>query len=221
MGCGDGVLTHQLAEQVPNGLVLGIDSSPSMIDTAEELTEANLQFKLMDITKIKFENQFDLIFSNATLHWIKNHEELLRTCHLALKANGMIRFNFAGDGNCTQFNMTVKETMRSPKYAEYFREFDWPWFMPTVEQYRDLMSRTEFKEHRVWEENVDRHFTTQEEMAKWIEQPSIIPFLRNIPDEQTKKEFTNHVVTRMVQETRKDDETFFETFRRINVTATK
>jgi len=221
MGCGDGILTDQLAELVPDGLVLGIDASQGMINSAKKLTKTNLLFKLIDITKIGFENEFDLIFSNATLHWIKNHNDLLRKCYSALKANGTIRFNFAGDGNCSQFIKVVREVMQSQPYAQYFRNFDWPWFMPTVEHYQDLMRKTEFGDQRVWEENADRHFTTQEEITNWIEQPSIIPFLRNITNDRNKKEFTENVVTKMIHETRKDNNTFFETFRRINVIAKK
>jgi trans-aconitate 2-methyltransferase len=221
MGCGDGVLTVQLAELVPHGLVLGIDASQGMIDSAKTLTKTNLLFKLMDITKISFENEFDLIFSNATLHWIGDHNDLLRKCHLALKEDGMIRFNFAGDGNCSRFIKVVREVIQSEPYAEYFWNFDWPWFMPTVEHYQDLIRRTEFREPKVWEENADRLFATQEEMTKWIEQPSIVPFLRSIVGEKAKREFTENVVTRMIQETREGGNTFFETFRRINVIARK
>jgi trans-aconitate methyltransferase len=191
-----------------------------MIDTAKKLTKANLLFRLMDITKIVFENEFDLIFSNATLHWIKNHGKLLNDCYSALKSNGMIRFNFAGDGNSFQFIRAVREVTQNQSYVQYFHNFDWPWFMPTVEHYQDIIAKTKFRNVRVWEEKADRHFT-QEEIMKWIEQPCIIPFLRSITNDRTKKEFTEDVVTRTMRETRRDNNTFLETFRRINVIAEK
>jgi len=48
-----------------------------MIDTAKKIEGENLKFQLMDIDMIKFDNEFDLIFSNATLHWVRDHKKLL------------------------------------------------------------------------------------------------------------------------------------------------
>ena len=221
LGCGDGVLTAQLAELVPYGWVLGIDASQSMIGAAMKLKSPNLMFRLMDIMGIDFANEFDLVFSNATLHWVKDHRGLLKSCYSALKPKGTIRFNFAGDGNCSYLFKVVNEVMRSERYDKYFHNFDWPWFMPTIDEYRNLLKETEFIGMRVWEENADRYFANEGEIVKWIEQPSIVPFLRSITDEKDKREFRDIIVARMLQETRRHNGTFFETFRRINVIANK
>lgn len=73
LGCGDGVLTKQLADLVPNGKVLGIDASEGMIKTAKELEGFNLSFTCLNMNEMEFDNDFDIIFSNATLHWVKDH----------------------------------------------------------------------------------------------------------------------------------------------------
>ena len=73
LGCGDGVLTAELARLVPDGFVLGIDSSRGMIATARKLEAKNLSFRVEDINNLDFKNEFDLVFSNAALHWVKNH----------------------------------------------------------------------------------------------------------------------------------------------------
>ena len=57
-------------------------------------------------------------------------------------------------------------------------------------------------------------------MTRWIDQPSLVPFLAHVP-EQDKEAFRTFVVDRMIQETRQPDGRCFETFRRINVAATK
>ena len=85
LGCGDGSLTEQLAQLVPNGSVLGIDASNGMITTAQKRVKQNLVFMKMDINMIDFQNKFDVIFSNATLHWIKDHKRLLKNAFIALK----------------------------------------------------------------------------------------------------------------------------------------
>jgi len=77
-----------------------------------------------------------------------------------------------------------------------------------------------FKEAKVWGENADRYFPDAETMTKWIDPPSIVPFLKCV-DDGDKQIFRDTVVEQMVEETIQPDETCFETFRRINVFAKK
>ncbi|WP_446786489.1 class I SAM-dependent methyltransferase [Macellibacteroides fermentans] len=220
LGCGDGILTQKISEFVPNGFVLGIDASKGMIETAQELRKDNLFFQLMDINEIDYDSEFDIVFSNAALHWVMNHDNLLKSVYKTIKPNGFIRFNFAGDGNCSNFYRVVKEVMAYPKFEEKFEMFEWPWYMPKIEEYRVLVEKFKFKEIKVWEENSDRYFSSSEEMTKWIDQPSIVPFLKHL-DEKDKTEFRDIVVQKMMNATKQEDGTCFETFRRINVYARK
>ena len=122
LGCGDGVLTAFLADLVPAGRVLGIDSSKNMVDTARQLEKKNLQFELLDINAIHFTAAFDLIFSNATLHWILNHTRLLNNVYRALKPGGKVRFNFAAEGNCSNFFRVIRDVMADRQFSHFFRE---------------------------------------------------------------------------------------------------
>ena len=139
LGCGDGALTVQLAELIPRGSVLGIDASRGMIEAARAHMADNLSFEVRDINELNFENEFDIVFSNATLHWIKDHHALLGNVHRALKNGGALRFNFAGDGNCVNFFSVVKETMQLPQFAHYFPRFEWPWYMPSIDTNMDCL----------------------------------------------------------------------------------
>lgn len=219
LGCGDGRLTAELAECVPDGSVLGIDASRGMIETArKDHAAGNLQFEIIDINDIDFVSQFDLVFSNATLHWVKDHRKLLSNVYRSLKNGGVLRFQFAGDGNCSNLIMVLETMMAQKEYADYFSEFDWPWYMPTVEEYRSLVDEAAFAEKRVWGQKADRHFANTEEMVRWIDQPSLVPFLVCIA-ERDKGRFRDTVVEQMIERTLQKDGTCFESFRRINVFA--
>ena len=220
LGCGDGALTAEIAEKLPKGKVVGIDASQGMIDAAFSKTKANLQFRLMDINNLTFDNEFDIIYSNATLHWIKDHKRLLKNIHRALHGRGRIRFNFAGDGNCSYFYKVIREAMALKVFKNYFSNFIWPWYMPSIDEYRTLVEHSEFQQSRVWEENADRYFPDEEAMIRWIDQPSIVPFLSHITT-QNKEAFREYVVGRMIEETKQNDGSCFETFRRVNVTGMK
>jgi trans-aconitate 2-methyltransferase len=220
LGCGDGALTAELALRVPQGSVLGIDASRGMIDKAKEKESGVLQFRLLNIEDMDFKDELDLIFSNATLHWVKDHEGLLARCGRALKDGGLLRFNFAGDGNCSGFIRTVREVMGRKAFSAFFSGFEWPWFMPRVKEYEALLSKcSPFKDCKVWEENADRLFT-RDELVKWIGQPSIVPFLTRLPEKQ-KAAFRDAVVEEMIDLARREENRYFETFRRINVEARK
>ena len=221
LGCGDGVLTAELAKFVPDGFVLGIDASESMIETArKDHAGANVRFELLDINAIDFESEFDLVFSNATLHWVKDHRKLLRNVFKALKNRGAARFQFAGDGNCSNLIRIVQAVMSAKDYASYFLEFDWPWYMPAVKEYQALLDEIAFAEKRVWIENADTYFVSAEAMTKWIDQPSLVPFLGCVA-KKDRQRFRDAVVGRMIKETLQDDGTYFETFSRINVLVRK
>jgi trans-aconitate 2-methyltransferase len=220
LGCGDGALTAQLAALAPRGSVLGIDASRGMIETAKTDVADNLSFAVRDINGLDFENEFDIVFSNATLHWIKDHNALLGNVYRALNPGGVLKFNFAGDGNCANFFDVVKDTIKLPQFARYFAASEWPWYMPSVEEYELLVQRFPFSAASVSGENADRFFADRETMIKWIDQPSLVPFMELLPDEH-KEDFRQVVIEHMIKKTCQADGRCFETFRRINVVAKK
>ncbi len=216
LGCGSGVNTALIAEAVPNGEVVGIDASKGMIDTAKPKEKANLRFILMDIDDIAFEDEFDVIYSNATLHWIKDHHRLLRYVFKALRGGGLLRFNFAADGNCSHFFKVIRKAIEKEEFSHFFFDFSWPWYMPTIDEYTQLVSQNELIGAKVWGENADRFFPDTETMIGWVDQPSLVPFLACVP-KNYKADFREYVVGEMIRETKQADGKCFETFRRINL----
>lgn len=216
LGCGDGKLAENISTLVPNGFVLGIDASLGMINVAKQKEKANLRFKLMDINQLSLPDKFDVIFSNATLHWIKNHRKLWDNIKQILSPKGIVRFNFAADGNCSHFFRIIRTAITLDEYKQYLKDFEWPWYMPTIEEYKQIVKPLSFSEIKIWGENTNRIFPDKESIIGWINQPSIVPFLKNI-EESKKENFRNFVIEHMLQDTVQKDGGYFETFRRINV----
>ncbi len=220
LGCGDGKLTEQLSLLVPDGNVLGIDASVGMIQTAEQIHRDNLAFAQMDINQLHFSDAFDLIFSNAALHWIKDHNRLLHRSYTALTAGGILLWDFGGHGNCSHFLAVIHETMKEGKYNRFFKNFEMPWFMPSKYQYEELIAKIGFSEFTVTEVNRDRYFPSSDDMIRWIDQPCIVPFIEQIPD-TLKSAFREDVIEKMSANTQQQDGTCFETFRRLQIYARK
>lgn len=220
VGCGDGALTAKLAEIVPDGSVMGIDASEGMINAAQSHKKDNLTFKQLDVTTMQYHEEYDVIFSNATLHWIKDHKTLLELFYRALKPSGVLRANFAGDGNCATFNGIVKEIMGRNEFRNAFKTFEWPWYMPEVDEYMKLVKGSPFKKAEVWGENADRYFPDENTMLGWVDHPAIVPF-KQFLSPHIAEQFHRIVADLMVKATKQSDGTCFEMFRRINVMAQK
>ncbi|HMK46511.1 MAG TPA: methyltransferase domain-containing protein [Methanocella sp.] len=221
LGCGDGTTTAKLADLVPEGHVLGIDASEGMIAAAKPLERTNLEFRRLDIGDLDFDGQFDVVFSNATLHWVKNHRRMLAAVYKSLQPRGRIRFNFAGEGNAENMIAAINRVIALPEYVGLFRGFEWPWYMPGIKVYRALVEETGFRDVRVELQNADRTFT-EDSLVKFIDQPSIVPFLAFIGDNAAvKAAFRDDVIneTKAIARTAQDE--YFETFRRVDVTAIK
>ena len=220
LGCGDGTNTAMIAGFLPSGEVVGIDASRGMIETAKPKEQKNFHFLLMDINEMDFKDEFDVIYSNATLHWIKDHQRLLKNVRKALRKDGLARFNFAAEGNCSHFFKVIRKAMTRHGFSQYFENFDWPWFMPSVNEYKHVVDKSGLREVRLWGENADRFFPETEALIGWIDQPSLVPFLACVA-EKNQPAFREYVIGEMIRETRQDDGRCFETFRRINLFARK
>ena len=129
-----------------------------MISKAKECQIEGLEFRELDINDMDFKNKFTVIISNATLRWVKDHKKLLRNCHKALKKGGILKFNFAGGGNCPTLIDVVKEKIQKEKYSKFFQDFEWPWYMPDLKEYRKVIDTGLFSGIKIWGEEADRYF---------------------------------------------------------------
>jgi len=136
VGCGDGPLTKKLVDLGCE--VVGVDASPAMIEAAKAL---GLDAHVMDGQVLHFEHEFDAVFSNAALHWMKQPEAVIDGVWKALKPGGRFVAECGGDGNTA----TVLRALIS---ALQQRGLDFhalsPWYFPTVEEYRGKLEAQGF-----------------------------------------------------------------------------
>jgi len=116
IGCGDGKISAQLAQVLKNGRVVGIDLSNEMIQLASQqypqTANPNLSFLQMDASKIHVPERFDIAFSNATLHWVKDQRSVLRGTHGALKSGGKLLFQMGGKGNAADVFSAIEAVIQ-------------------------------------------------------------------------------------------------------------
>lgn len=106
VGCGEGSLTEKIA--AAGASVVGIDASEEMVSAA---AARGLDVRLIDAQRLEFEREFDAVFSNAALHWIRDHDALLSGVHRALKPGGRFVAEFGGHGNIAAIQVAIRSVL--------------------------------------------------------------------------------------------------------------
>ena len=134
LGCGDGTLTMQIAAR--GCTVVGVDASADMIAAAQR---RGLDARLINAEHLPFDAEFDGVFSNAVLHWIKNADAVIAGVRTALKPGGRFVGEFGGHTNIAAISVALRAVL--PKYG-----IDAPsdWFYPSVADYSSRLERGGF-----------------------------------------------------------------------------
>lgn len=90
LGCGTGELTRSLHERTAASTTLGLDSSPAMLERSAAHAGTGLTFELGDIAGWAPAESFDVVFANASLHWIDDHAALFARLTSALAPGGQL-----------------------------------------------------------------------------------------------------------------------------------
>jgi SAM-dependent methyltransferase len=138
LGCGDGVLTEKLVAL--GARVIGIDSSPEMIAAA---CGRRIDARVMDARSLTFENEFDAVFSNAVLHWVKDDPEApIAGAFRALVPGGRFVGELGGHGCVAAITVALVVALERrgiPDAALWI-----PWYFPTVYEYETRLRRAGF-----------------------------------------------------------------------------
>jgi trans-aconitate methyltransferase len=102
LGCGDGFLTQRIAES--GATMVGVDSSPQMIAAAQE---RGVDARYAGGEALAFKGEFDAVFSNAALHWMSDHDAVLRGVYRALKPGGRFVAECGGQGNIAAIRVAL------------------------------------------------------------------------------------------------------------------
>jgi trans-aconitate methyltransferase len=200
LGCGDGKVTAEVARAVPNGFVFGTDASPQMIAFAKKTFPAkdipNLKFQVMDARKIKSASQFDAVFSNAALHWVDDHEKILRGAASVLKSGGRLAVSYGGKGNAQDVFVALRPEMRLKRWREFFRKMPTPYFFYAPDDYKKWLPKFGFKIQKLKLAPKDAAYDGAEGFATWL-RTTWIPYVQRVP-ESLREEFIAAVTQRYV-----------------------
>lgn len=128
LGCGDGALSLSIAES--GARVVAVDAAADMVAAARA---RGVDAHVMDGEALTFEGQFDALFSNAALHWMRNPDAVITGMRRALKPGGRLAAEFGGGDNVA----TVKAALIDGLNRRGLDGMSFvPWYFPSDREYR-------------------------------------------------------------------------------------
>jgi trans-aconitate methyltransferase len=224
IGCGDGKVTAEIASYLQEGNVVGIDNSEEMISLATDKFPStvypNLSFRRQDAIALSFWQEFDVVFSNAVLHWILDHGPVLKGIYQALKPNGRVLAQMGGKGNASQVVEVVDEIMKTDDWKGYFEKFSFPYGFYSPKEYKPWLQEAGFDIVNLELKPKNLVHENKEKFKGWF-RTTWLPYLHRIPVKLREK-FIDIVTEKYLERYHQDREGKINTgMQRLEFMATK
>jgi trans-aconitate 2-methyltransferase len=213
LGCGTGELTRELHERTGARETLGLDSSPAMLERAAAHAGRGLSFRLGDAAAPP-EGRYDLLFSNAALHWVPDHESLLPRLAAQVAPGGQLAIQVPHNDHHAAASCARAVAAR-PEFAGPLGGFvrESPVLPP--ERYAGLLHRQGFREQRVRIEVYAHLLESREALVEWLRGTTLTDYERRMPKELWPSFLAAY--REELAEALPDERPFLFTFRRVLV----
>jgi trans-aconitate methyltransferase len=136
LGCGDGVLTEKII--AAGAVVVAIDAAPDMVAAARA---RGIDARIMRGQDLTFDNEFDAVFSNASLHWMRPPEAVLAGVRRALKPRGRFVGEMGGHNNTAAIIVALSAVLGRRGLDSHRLS---PWYFPSAAAYREKLHAAGF-----------------------------------------------------------------------------
>lgn len=214
LGCGSGQLTFKINELVKE--TIGIDKSAEMVTDAKSKFP-NIEFLVADASNFRFDKKFDSIFSNATLHWVKNYKNAIKCMYENLNPGGKIVLEFGGKGNVKTIVNELRNSLRTKGYKVQ-SDLDL-WYFPSIGEYSTELESAGFRV--LFAEHYDRPTELADEKSGIKDWISMFADNFFIGVEENHIEEIKNEVQESVKEKCLIDGKWFADYKRIRIVAIK
>ncbi len=214
LGCGTGELTRQLAERLPDSRVTGIDSSAEMLTRAAAHSSTNLSFEQGDQAKLT--GEWDLIFSNASLHWSEDHPQLMQRLYDRLAPGGQIAVQVPSNHNHISHQI-YREAASEEPFRSVLEGFQRYAPVLSIDQYASLFFQCGAENIVVFEKVYAHVLEDSDAVVEWISGTALVPYFERLGEH--KEQFLSAVGTKM--RAALPETPVFYPFRRILMSARK
>ena len=150
-GCGSGRLTELLIQRVPDGHVVGVDASASMIEAARARLGEGTDLRAADLVGLDLGGELvDVVFSTATFHWIVDHDALFASLRAALRPGGRLVAQCGGAGNIASVHAAARQAGDEPPFRGHFADWRGPWNFATPQDAERRLRDAGFTDAKCW-----------------------------------------------------------------------
>jgi trans-aconitate 2-methyltransferase len=219
LGCGPGNSTRALRQRWPNARITGLDSSSAMIERARQ-SSGEIEWRVADIQTWSEPDRFDLIFANASLHWIANHETLTQRLINTVKPGGALAFQMPALYN-QPAAQAANELAKSPNWQGYHLEDRYALGVHLPGAYYDWLAPFS-GQLQIWETVYFHELENHQRMIEFYSSTGLKPYLEGLPSEEVRNRFKADLedVYRTLLPARKNGRVLFP-FRRLFVIASR
>jgi len=167
LGCGTGELTRRLHLHLEARQTLGIDRSGAMLEKSAAFVAEGLRFEAGDIATFRARAAYDLVFSNAALHWVPDHEALLGRLVEALAPEGQLAVQVPANAD-QPAHVTAREVAAEPPFADALRDGPRADNVLAPEAYARLLFRLGFRAQHVRLQVYGHLLGGREDVVEWV-----------------------------------------------------
>ncbi|RTL37826.1 MAG: methyltransferase domain-containing protein [Rhodocyclaceae bacterium] len=215
LGCGAGNVTHLLAERWPNAELVGLDSSPEMLERARNALPS-ARFELTGVEQWDSEDAPDLLFSNAALHWVGQHEALFPRLLDRLSPGGVLAVQMPGNFDAPSHRL-IRELAASPIWSGKVGAGRMGNILGMADYHRLLAPRS--TRLSLWETTYWQALHGASPVLDWLRGTTLLPYVAPM-DEATREAFFGELGTLLADAYPADENgTTLFPFRRIFIVA--
>lgn len=212
LGCGTGELTKTIAEKLPGSVVTGIDSSVEMLANAGPLEHERLHFAVRSVhEELERNEKWDLIFSNAAIQWVDDHEALFPKMIHFINKGGQLAIQMpAQHHNMT--NIILNEVAGEAAFREQLKDFKRVSPVLDINRYAEILFENGAVSITTFEKIYPLILPDTNALYNWVSGTALIPYIERL-DETGKETFTHVYKERLLQHFKKSP--VFYPFKRI------
>ncbi len=190
IGCGPGNSTRVLRDRWPDAKIAGIDSSAAMIEKAKK-DYPDIEWITADASKFASDKKYDIVFSNAAIQWMPNHELLVPRLFEIVNGGGALAVQVPANRE-SPLHQAVLAVSSSSKWSKLTSGAEKSFTYNVVEYYYDILFCISTK-FDLWETIYYHVLSSHAGLVEWYRGTGMKPFLERLPDDSSRAEFEKEV----------------------------
>jgi trans-aconitate 2-methyltransferase len=192
IGCGPGNSTQMLVNRWPKSKITGLDSSSAMIKKAKQ-DYPNQEWIVADALTYEPVSEYDIVFSNAVIQWIPNHENLLKKFYGMLSGNGLVAIQIPLFWDMP-LGKIINETAGDNRWKKELEGISDLFTIHNYSFYYDHLSNL-FDSVNIWETHYFHILNHQRAILEMMRSTGLKPYLEKLDSDWDKNQFESRVLT--------------------------